>query len=221
MSERNIYSLTQVANNYICFDCKATASQAVSVPNGVFICSRCATQHSNYSPAVSYIRSFAESLEPNELATISAGGNDNFENYLNSYRIQTTGNIPTKYQTVAGRYYREFLRSKALGVPLESTIPTAEEGPVLTGGYTPPSTVHLIQQKATSSFNSFLRYSDNFLDKCVTKMNENHYIQALDQKTAVWVDKLDGAVCTAVNKLSEKLFRQDPREAQIRGPEEV
>lgn len=191
MLEPTAFGLIETQGNDFCFDCKTARSRFVSVPNGVFLCASCVQPHYNYTRSVSYAKSLSEPLEPDEFALLTVGGNEKFENFLSSFRIHSTGNINTKYQTKASEYYREFLRSKALGTPLALELPTAEEGVILVGGYIAPSTVQSLKQGATSALNSFLNLSEDLLGKVANKISGNQHVRAFDVKAARWAELLD------------------------------
>lgn len=132
------------ADNMRCFDCGLLAPNFISVNNGVFICFLCAIFHKKYLD-----KNHSDICEINELNVealrssilfLTMGGNRRLKEFFGGYDLLETfhedmfksENFIKKYKSLAGEYYRNWLKSQVNNLPnTKESKPTYEEGRVI------------------------------------------------------------------------------------------
>lgn len=101
--------------NKRCVDCSNKTVTHVSINNGVTLCQECATKHSSFGSAISYLRTLDEEWDEYLFNFFIFGSNTKFISSLLLFSIDNTMEIEKKYRTVGCDYYRKSLKSNVLG----------------------------------------------------------------------------------------------------------
>ena len=115
--------------NEICFDCGAQNPVFVSINNGIFLCSQCATVHMSFQPGVSTVENNdLYSLSVNELNFLVNGGNTRLNDFiLDEFPKLENYSQKLLYKTRAMDYYRKRLNYLVNG-GVEPTRPSQIAG---------------------------------------------------------------------------------------------
>ena len=108
------------SENKICFDCGGPFPTYVSINNGVFICSNCASNHEKLGFNISYIHRISSPWDPYLLSYAERGGNTRFKRLCLQYEVpcqslhENNEEKLKKYIIRLGEYNRLLLRSEIL-----------------------------------------------------------------------------------------------------------
>ena len=108
------------SENKICFDCGGPFPTYVSINNGVFICSNCASNHEKLGFNISYIHKISSPWDPYLLSYAERGGNTRFKRLCLQYEVpcqslhENDEEKLKKYIIRLGEYNRLLLRSEIL-----------------------------------------------------------------------------------------------------------
>ena len=114
------YFVNLDSENKICFDCGCAFPTFVSINNGVFICSKCANNHSRLGYNISYVHQITSPWDQYILSYALRGGNSRFKRLCNQYQVpcqsysENDDEKLNKYIIRLGEYHRLLLRSEIL-----------------------------------------------------------------------------------------------------------
>ncbi len=101
----------EVFRNNICFDCFSDKVEYCSLNNAIFVCKRCAEEHSKLGKNISFLIKITTKLDPYLSVFIQRGGNDRLYKYLEQFNLHTSP-ILIKYKSFACEWYRRLLYSE-------------------------------------------------------------------------------------------------------------
>eukprot|EP00831_Metopus_contortus_P014215 TRINITY_DN15875_c0_g1_i2.p1 TRINITY_DN15875_c0_g1~~TRINITY_DN15875_c0_g1_i2.p1 ORF type:complete len:362 (+),score=73.51 TRINITY_DN15875_c0_g1_i2:38-1087(+) len=98
-------------DNKMCSECFSSPVTAVSLNNGIFLCSNCEAIHIEIGPPMSQVRNLSQTtLDSRELLFLTNGGNTSFNKFLETYQLNAA-EPRAKFRTRAVDFYRRNLRS--------------------------------------------------------------------------------------------------------------
>ena len=117
--------------NYICFDCHKQGEMPnfIDIKNGIFLCLKCAQNHSSLPKEISQIISnnLREMSEENLMILYYSGNKRLYEFMTNQFPGLQKMNFEQKYKSKAMEYYRQLIKSQAMDLR-EPIKPNKREG---------------------------------------------------------------------------------------------
>ena len=117
--------------NYMCFDCHKQGEMPsfIDIKNGIFLCLKCAQNHSSLPKEISQIISnnLREMSEENLMILYYSGNKKLYEFMANEFPGLQKMNFEQKYKTKAMEYYRQLIKSQAMDLR-EPIKPNKREG---------------------------------------------------------------------------------------------
>ena len=117
--------------NYICFDCHKQGEMPnfIDIKNGIFLCLKCAQNHSSLPKEISQIipNNLREMSEENLMILYYSGNKKLYEFMANEFPGLQKMNFEQKYKTKAMEYYRQLIKSQAMDLR-EPIKPNKREG---------------------------------------------------------------------------------------------
>ena len=97
-------------DNLVCFECNAKPVLWASVSMGIYLCTKCASDHRGYGVHVSFVRSLTlDKWSEDQSKVMEVSGNNRFKSFLMCYNLPRIMPFKDKYYTKAVQYYRELL----------------------------------------------------------------------------------------------------------------
>ena len=117
--------------NYMCFDCHKQGEMPsfIDIKNGIFLCLKCAQNHSSLPKEISQIISnnLREMSEENLMILYYSGNKKLYEFINDEFPGLQKMNFEQKYKTKAMEYYRQLIKAQALDLR-EPIKPNKREG---------------------------------------------------------------------------------------------
>ena len=117
--------------NYMCFDCHKQGEMPsfIDIKNGIFLCLKCAQNHSSLPKEISQIISnnLREMSEENLMILYYSGNKKLYEFINDEFPGLQKMNFEQKYKTKAMEYYRQLIKAQALDLR-EPIKPNKKEG---------------------------------------------------------------------------------------------
>ncbi|CAG9322495.1 unnamed protein product [Blepharisma stoltei] len=124
-----VVKLKQDPENTKCFDCEKPEPSFASINHGIFICSKCASNHKMLGQEISEVKSIEkDKWDISELRHLVAGGNSAFREFLTCYGLRSEPSIFVKYRTRAAMFYRSMLSVVSNYQPYVAFMPSYELG---------------------------------------------------------------------------------------------
>ena len=112
-NRRKLLKLQKLEGNKECVDCKNPQPQWASPKFGIFICFECAGIHRGLGVHISFVRSITmDQFKNDELKAMELGGNDKFNEYMQSHKIDTKLPAKFKYDNPIAEEYKKKLKAE-------------------------------------------------------------------------------------------------------------
>ncbi|XBW36686.1 hypothetical protein QEN19_002261 [Hanseniaspora menglaensis] len=119
---RKLLKLQKLESNKECVDCKNPQPQWASPKFGIFICFDCAGIHRGLGVHISFVRSITmDQFKDDELKAMELGGNDAFNEYMKSHKIDLELPAKFKYDNPIAEDYKAKLKSLVDGTEFEES----------------------------------------------------------------------------------------------------